>query len=71
MQNGFVERFNGSYRQGVLDMYVFRTLTEVRERTERWLADYNQEIPHDSLGGLTPVEFRLKNDPATSNLAWH
>ncbi|WP_329743335.1 IS3 family transposase [Dyella sp. A6] len=71
MQNGFIERFNGSFRRGVLDMYIFRTLTEVREHAERWLADYNNEIPHDSLDGLTPVEFRLQNDPATSNLAWH
>ena len=32
---------------------------------------YNNEIPHDSLGGLTPAEFRLQNEPATSNLVWH
>ena len=24
MQNGFIERFNRSYREGVLDMYVFK-----------------------------------------------
>ena len=24
MQNGFIERFNRSYRQAVLDMYVFK-----------------------------------------------
>lgn len=71
MQNGFIERFNGSYRRGVLDMHVFRTLSEVREYTEQWLADYNQKIHHDSLGGLTPAEFRLQNEPATSDLAWH
>ncbi|CAE6795981.1 hypothetical protein CFBP1159_27650 [Xanthomonas arboricola pv. corylina] len=53
MQNGFIERFNGSYRRGVLDMHIFRTLSEVREQTEHWLADYNQQIPHDSLDGLT------------------
>jgi hypothetical protein len=54
MQNGFIERFNGSYQRGLLDMHVFRTLNEVREHTEQWPADYNREIPHDSLGGLTP-----------------
>jgi putative transposase len=35
MQNGFIERFNGSFRRGVLDMQVFRNLTEVREHAER------------------------------------
>ena len=67
MQNGFVERFNGSYRQGVLDMYVFRNLTEVREHTERWLQDYNHEIPHDALGDLTPAEYRVIHHPETSS----
>jgi putative transposase len=44
-------------------MYVFRNLTEVRERTERWMTDYNEQIPHDSLGDLTPVEYRLHHRP--------
>lgn len=71
MQNGFIERFNGSYRRGVLDLYVFRNLTEVREHTERWLHDYNHEIPHDSLGDLTPIEYRLQYHPETSSYPWH
>lgn len=71
MQNGFIERFNRSYREGVLDMYVFKTLNEVRERTERWLADYNEELPHDALGNLTPVEYRVLHHPETSKNGWH
>lgn len=71
MQNGFIERFNGSFRRGVLDMHVFRNLTEVREQAELWLADYNREIPHDSLDGMTPAEFRQQNDPAASGYGWH
>jgi len=54
MQNGFIERFNRSYREGVLDMYVFKTLEEVRDRTEAWMRDYNEELPHESLDDLTP-----------------
>jgi putative transposase len=49
MQNGFIERFNRSYRQAVLDMYVFQTLNEVREQTEKWIKEYNEERPHESL----------------------
>jgi transposase InsO family protein len=37
MQNGFIERFNRSYREAVLDMFVFQSLSEVREQTERGL----------------------------------
>lgn len=70
MQNGFIERFNGSYRRGVLDMYVFRTLTEVREHSERWLQDYNEDIPHDALGDFTPAEYRRLHQPETSTLNW-
>lgn len=71
MQNGFIERFNGSYLRGVLDRYVFRHLNEVREHTEHWLNDYNQQIPHDALNNLTPTEYRLHHRPETSSLGWH
>jgi len=56
MQNGCIERSNGSNRQGVLDLYVFRTLSAAREQTERWPADDNEQIPHDPLQDLTAVE---------------
>jgi putative transposase len=48
MQNGFIERFNRSYREAVLDMYVFQSLHEVRELTEKWIKEYNEERPHES-----------------------
>ncbi len=57
MQNGFVERFNRSYREGVLDAYIFQTLDQVRDETYKWLEDYNNNHPHDSLGDKTPIEF--------------
>lgn len=55
-QNAFIERFNRPYRTEILDFYLFRTRSEGREMTERWLAEYNSERPHESLNNLTPEE---------------
>ena len=56
-QNSYIERFNGSYRRAVLDAYVFRTLEEVRELTEKWISYYNNERPHEALGNQAPLKF--------------
>lgn len=59
-QNGLIERFNRSYREDVLDAYLFHNLDDVRSITEEWMAHYNFERPHSSLGDLTPIEYREK-----------
>ena len=71
MENGFIERFNRSYREAVLDMYVFRSLEEVREQTEIWMKEYNEERPHESLGNLTPREYLLTKYPEISTQGWY
>ena len=71
-QNAFIERFNRTYRTEILDFYLFRTLHEVREITERWLAEYNSQRPHESLNNLTPEEYRLMAErPENSKSAWN
>ena len=60
-QNTFIERFNRTYRTEILDFYLFRTLNEVREITERWVSEYNCERPHESLNDMTPEEYRQHN----------
>ena len=70
-QNSLIERFNRTYRSEVLNMYVFKDLDEVREICRKWIKEYNEERPHQSLGKLTPVEYRMKYCPENSNLGWH
>ncbi len=71
-QNAFIGRFNRIYRTEILDFYLFRTLNEVREITERWLNEYNSERPHESLNNLTPEEYRLMAEkPEISKSVWN
>lgn len=56
-QNGYIERFNRTYREDVLDLYLFSNLDEVRQETDRWIQLYNYERPHDGLNDMTPIEY--------------
>ena len=60
-QNAYIERFNRTFREDVLDAYLFDDLQEVRTITEKWLEDYNSIRPHEALHGLTPRQFALQN----------
>jgi putative transposase len=57
-QNAYIERFNRTFREEVLDQHLFARLEDVREAAHWWMIDYNEERPHDALGGLTPAEYR-------------
>lgn len=59
-ENGLIERFNRTYREEVLDANLFETLHQVRQETNRWIWEYNNERPHESLGNIPPRAFLLK-----------
>jgi putative transposase len=60
-QNGFVERFNRTYREDVLDLYLFASLDEVRQVTDDWMQLYNYERLHDGLSDMTPIDYLNEN----------
>ncbi len=59
-QNAYMERFNRTYREEVLDAYLFHSVEEVQALTQEWLEEYNAIRPHEALGGLPPYQFALK-----------
>jgi hypothetical protein len=51
-------------------MYAFRRLSEVREITENWISEYNEERPYDSLGDLTPIRMAVYAGVSLLLLNW-
>ena len=56
-QKAYIERFNRTFRQEVLDVYAFSDLEEVRDESTRWLHGYNHDRPHLSLDRQTPAGY--------------
>lgn len=56
-QNAYIERFNRSYREAVLDMYLFRDISQAQHLTNNWIKHYNEERPHQSLNNQSPRSF--------------
>lgn len=61
MQNGFVESFNGRFRDEFLNEVLFSSLRDAREQIRFWQHDYNHHRPHSGLGNIPPAEFAEKN----------
>ena len=71
-QNSFIERFNRTFREEVLDFYLFKNLNEIRQISEQWLMQYNEERPHESLGNMSPNQYKLKySQSVDSTNLWH
>ncbi len=62
MQNGFVERFNGRFRDECLNEHLFAGLGHARQLIAAWRDDYNHHRPHTSLDRLTPRDHRNRSE---------
>ena len=71
-QNAFIERFNRSVRQEVLNAWLFDSIEQAQQILEDWRVDYNVVRAHESLGNRPPLVYlpRVGNaEISTSNLS--
>lgn len=66
VDNAFVESFNGRLRDECLNASWFYSFEDARKVIQDWIRDYNQERPHSSLGGLTPIEYEQQQVQTSS-----
>ena len=57
MQNGYIESFNGKFRDECLNEHWFQTLPQARAVVAAWRQDFNEVRPHSSLGRIPPARF--------------
>jgi len=57
MENGYIESFNGKFREECLNQNWFQNMSEASIIIEAWRKDYNNNRPHSALGYLTPNEY--------------
>ena len=57
-QNAFIESFNGSLRDELLNEEIFDSLADARRKLALWRYDYNAVRPHSSLANQTPLQAR-------------
>ena len=57
-QNAYIELFNRSFMTEILDANLFHSMNQVGELSWAWRITYNEERPHESLGNVTPIEFK-------------
>ncbi len=57
-QNGTDESFNGKFRNECLSLEWFRNRAEAKVAIAQWRQHYNEVRPHQSLGYLTPAEYK-------------
>ena len=68
-ENGYIESFNGKFRDEFLDREILDTLLEARVLTARWRRYYNEERPHSALGYKPPAPEAIMPTPAETTVA--
>ena len=56
-ENGYVESFNGKFRDELLNGELFLGMEDARWVIDRWRLDYNHRRRNSALGYQTPADF--------------
>jgi putative transposase len=67
MQNGYIESFNGKFRDECLNEHWFTSLAQAREAINIWRRDYNEVRPHSSCGRIPPAQYAASQRKRTEN----
>jgi putative transposase len=55
VENGYIESFNGKFRDELLNREIFYSLPEAQVIIEQWRRVYNTVRPHSALGYRPPA----------------
>lgn len=69
VENGYIESFNGKFRDECLNQNQFVVLAEAEVITQAYRREYNDERPHGSLDGLTPAQFAERHTTMLNKLS--
>ena len=67
MQNGYIESFNGKFRDECLNEHWFTSLAQARKTIADWRQDYNEVRPHSSCGRIPPAQFAANHRAQTTD----
>ena len=67
MENGYIESFNGKFRDECLNENWFGSLPDARRIIEAWRVHYNERRPHSALGYLTPAQYAARGEALRSH----
>jgi len=65
-----VLKISQSIRRELINAYVFRYLSVVKQLVSEYTIDNNYHRPHDSLGNKTPSQMMDETNAKVSNFEW-
>jgi putative transposase len=67
-QNGIIERFFRSLKEECVWQHSFHSFAEAKAAVRQWIEWYNTGRPHQSLGYLSPREFRAQQQLSVATM---